>query len=155
MEALESPEASQGNDGSDVGALTEVARQLLQGPMPPALAPCMLACAAQLLAKASSSAVDAQLCSDLVLLAEASAPLHAINTLLEHNMLDTECPGVFADSMFHAVGIWCHVFSLRPSTMEQDVLYQFLDMLRTLIRKSEGLAMCGRFFLLTMLWCVE
>lgn len=143
-DVMESPQKLQGCSHGDVDSLVLVGRYYLEGRALEALSPCMLTCAAQILATERCTPEDTELCRNLVLTAEAHKPIAAVRTLLGHQMLKAECPGVFADSIFYAVGTWCHLFSLRTCTMEKEVLYQFLSMMSELMQSSSGLAMCVR-----------
>lgn len=139
MEVLESPQKLHGRGHGDVDSLVTVGRRFLDGRFSEALSPCMLTCAAQILATERCTPEDTELCRTLVSTAEAHKPIAAVRTLLGHQMLKTECPGVFADSVFYAIGTWFHLFSLRTCTMEKEVLYQFLSMMSELMQNNNGL----------------
>lgn len=141
VESFDPPTSRKETQSAHTDALIRLAAHFLDSPISdkPALAPCMLACAAQLLAGRTHEGPDTdETCRRLVLVAESCSPITAVQELLSHESLATECPGVFADAIFYTIGTWCRVFSLRPSTMEKVVLYQFLAMMSELLYINDG-----------------
>lgn len=133
------------SDQLHVNAIQEVARHCIRASAShaPALGLFMLTCASQLLARQGATLIDVQICTDLILCAEASSPFDAINIMLCHESLQAERPGVLNDALFYAIGLWCHLFSLRPSTMDACTLYAFLTATTELISGDTSLPMCA------------
>eukprot|EP00892_Ulva_mutabilis_P002469 jgi/Ulvmu1/12222/UM086_0012.1 len=141
VESLEAPETAKHADADHTDAIIALSEHILISPLSetPALAPCMLSCAAQLLARGSGVEADkAEICRKLVLAAETCSPIVAVNELLSHQALTAEHPGGFTDAIFYAIGSWCHVFPLKPSTMATDVLYEFLSVMSKLLCSNAG-----------------